>query len=123
MEFAVVAPFLFVMLLGMVEFGRVLTVHHVLTLAARTGAREAVLPGASCGSVESAADAVVDSAAIPMPAVSVACSSDPSATIPGTPIGVTVSVPMSGISTIGKMWFGPGHQVTATASMRKEGFE
>ena len=122
-EFAVVAPVLFVMLLGMVEFGRVLTVHHVLTLAARTGAREAVLPGASCASVQSVAQAVADSAAVPLPTVNVVCSTDPATAVPGTSVGVTVSVPMAGVSNIGKMWFPAGHQVSSTATMRKEGFE
>ena len=50
-EFAVVAPFIVVMLMGMLEFGRVMMVQQALTSAAREAAREATLPSATDNSV------------------------------------------------------------------------
>ena len=51
-EFAIVAPFLMLMLLGMIEFGRALTLKQSLTAAAREACREASLPGSTTSSVE-----------------------------------------------------------------------
>ncbi len=44
-EFALVIPFLLVMLVGIVEFGRAWNEHQVITDAARETARAASLPG------------------------------------------------------------------------------
>jgi Flp pilus assembly protein TadG len=45
-EFALVLPFLLVLLIGIVEFGRAWNQHQVITDAARETARRASLPGA-----------------------------------------------------------------------------
>ena len=58
-EFAVVAPFIVVMLMGMLEFGRVLMVQQALTSAAREAAREATLPSATDNSVANVAEQFV----------------------------------------------------------------
>lgn len=42
-EFAVVAPLIFLLLFGMVEFGRMLMVQQILTNASREGARRAII--------------------------------------------------------------------------------
>src|SRR5947199_10201023 len=52
-EFALLAPVLFMLILGMIEFGRVLMVAQLLTDAAREGGRQAVLAGAHAGKVTS----------------------------------------------------------------------
>lgn len=46
-EMAVVAPVIFLLVIGAVEFGRVMMVSNVLTAAAREGARVAIVPGGS----------------------------------------------------------------------------
>ena len=51
MEFAVVAPIFFLLILGMVEFGRMMMVQQVLTNASREGARIAVLDNTTTADV------------------------------------------------------------------------
>ncbi len=46
MEFAIVAPIFFMMIMGMLELGRAVMVQQVITNASREGARVAVLDGA-----------------------------------------------------------------------------
>lgn len=50
-EFALVAPALFLMILGMIEVGRGFMVAHMLENVARVGAREGTLPGASSNDI------------------------------------------------------------------------
>ena len=44
-EFAVVSPILFLMIFGMIEYGRMIMVQQILTSATREGARMAGLDG------------------------------------------------------------------------------
>src|SRR5438309_1281415 len=53
LEFAIISPFLFTLILGIIDFGRVMLVEQILTNAAREGARDAVLPGGSKSNVRS----------------------------------------------------------------------
>ena len=46
-EFAIVAPLFFLLVFGMVEFGRMVMIQQVLTNGSREGARKAVLDGAT----------------------------------------------------------------------------
>lgn len=48
-EFAIVAPFLFLFVFGIIEFGWAFYVHSELTNAAREGARYAAVHGDLCG--------------------------------------------------------------------------
>src|SRR5690606_472052 len=51
-EFALISPLFFLLILGMVEYGRLVMVQQILTNASREGARMAVLDGATKASVE-----------------------------------------------------------------------
>jgi Flp pilus assembly protein TadG len=53
-EFAVVAPVFILLVLGMLEYGRMIMVQQVITNASREGARRAVLDGATVESVTAA---------------------------------------------------------------------
>src|SRR3954467_14420170 len=64
MEFAIVASLLFVLLLGMIEFGRAMMVLNVVSNAARTGARAASLSSGSYSSATAAAGAALTAAGI-----------------------------------------------------------
>src|SRR5947209_283568 len=54
-EFAIVAPLLVSLVLGLIEFGRVLMVEQILTNAAREGCRTAVLDGSTTSDTSSGA--------------------------------------------------------------------
>ena len=53
-EFAVVAPVFFLMVLGMIEYGRMVMVQQVITNASREGAGKAVLQGTTRSEVQAA---------------------------------------------------------------------
>src|SRR6266581_3486012 len=53
-EFAVVAPVFFLMVFGMIEYGRMVMVQQVITNASREGARVGVLDGATTADVTTA---------------------------------------------------------------------
>ena len=63
-EFALVAPLLVMLVLGMIEFGRMMMVEQILTNAAREGARKAVLPGVTKTQVESAVDSYLQNSSV-----------------------------------------------------------
>ena len=50
-EFAIIAPLLFMLVMGLFEFGRMMMVQEILTNGAREGARKAALPGATSSDV------------------------------------------------------------------------
>ena len=51
-EFAVVAPLLFLLILVIFEFGRMVMAHQILTNAAREGARRAILEQSTAAEVQ-----------------------------------------------------------------------
>jgi hypothetical protein len=51
LEFALLAPFLFILLLGLVDFARAVFYYNVTSSAAREGAREAILSYNQCSNV------------------------------------------------------------------------
>src|SRR6184192_1684252 len=61
-EFALLAPVLFMLVLGMIEFGRVLMVAQLLTDAAREGGRLAVVAGSNTDKVTSTVDSFLTNA-------------------------------------------------------------
>ena len=50
-EFAIVAPFLLLLLAGIIEFGQSFFIQHSLSTAARHGARAAIVDGSTSGQV------------------------------------------------------------------------
>lgn len=118
-EFAVVAPLLFLLVLGIIEFGRTLMVQEILTNAAREGARRAVLPGATRAEVEKLVQDYLDANLISGHSVQ---TTDPATAQAGTPVTVTVTVPYAQVSWLpaeAVQWM-KGKILTATAVMRKE---
>jgi Flp pilus assembly protein TadG len=63
-EFAIVLSLFLVMLFGILEVGRVIMVHQVITNAAREGARRAVVPGATDEQVQAIVDGYLGSAGV-----------------------------------------------------------
>lgn len=120
-EFAIVAPLFFLLVLGSIELGRALMVQQVLTNASRVGARDAVTLAGTSSSAVAAASSFANGASVG--GVQVAVSPDASAASAGDMISVTVTVPYNNVTWIPSPWFMNGKVLTATSVMRKEGFE
>ena len=124
-EFAIVAPLFFLLIFGMIEFGRAIMVQQVLTNASREGARVAVLDGStSAGAKQKVSDYL--SAAGITGATATVCDStgaevEPSTIGYGQSVTVNVQVPFSSVSWLPAPWFLTGStQLKATTVMRRE---
>lgn len=118
-EFAVVAPVLFLLILGMIEFGRMVMVQQILTNASREGARRAILEDATAPEVESSVSDYLTSTSVSGATVTVT----PGTLAPlgfGDPVRVTVSVPFSQVSWVPVPWFLGGVTLTGQSVMRAE---
>ena len=119
-EFAIVAPLFFMLVVGCIEFGRALMVQQVLTNASRVGARQAItLSGTQSEVISSTTDYAAGAS---VPGITVNVSPNPSVAEAGDMITVDVSVPFSNISLM-PPWFMSGTTLSASSVMRKEGFE
>jgi Flp pilus assembly protein TadG len=121
-ELAVVAPLLFLLIFGVVEFGRVVMVRQSLTNAARVGSRRAAL--ATTGSADDAEAAVYNYLQNVIPdageTVTVDVSPEELAGItPGTPITVQVAVSASEIRWLPGGFLNSG-QLSSQATQRRE---
>lgn len=119
-EFAIIAPLFFMMVLGCIEISRALMVQQVLVNASRVGAREATtLTGSASSAVTAASDYASGAAVV---GVAVAVSPDPAAASPGDLITVELSVDFLDVSWSPSPWFMTGQTLRASSVMRKEGF-
>lgn len=120
-EFAIVAPLFFLLVLGSIELGRALMVQQILTNASRVGARDAVTLSGTSSSAVTAATNFANGASVG--GVNVAVSPNPSTASAGDMISVTVTVPYNNVTWVPAPWFMGDKVLTATSVMRKEGFE
>lgn len=120
-EFAIVAPLFFLLIFGMIEYGRMVMVQQVITNASREGARRAVLDGATTSGVVAAVDEFLDSAAVNSGAVDVIVSPDPPEDAGyGGAVTVTVSVPFSKVSWLPSPMYLGSTTLQAKTTMRRE---
>jgi Flp pilus assembly protein TadG len=119
-EFAIVAPVFFMLVIGIVEVGRAMMVQQMLINASRVGARVA----ATLSGTQSAAVSAVNSYAtgVGIPGVSTSISPNPDTAAAGTAITVNASIPFANVSWMPAPWFMGGKTLTASTVMRKEGF-
>jgi len=127
-EFAIVAPIFFLMILGMLELGRAVMVQQIITNASREGARVAVLDGAQ--RVGSPADpGVIDSveryltnANINPDSASILINPDPPGDAGyGDPVTVTIDIPFSAVTWLPMpRYLVGGKTLSATTVMRRE---
>jgi Flp pilus assembly protein TadG len=118
LEFAAVAPVLFVLVFGMLEFGRMVMVQQMITNAAREGARIAIVPGSTTSSVTTAVSTYLTGASISGATTTV--SPEPSSATYGATITVTVSVPYTSVSWVPSPYFLGATTLTANCIMRTE---
>lgn len=120
-EFAVILPIFLTMLFGMVEFGRVLSVQHVVNSAAREGARVASLPGTDNVSVTTAVQAELNSAGLPLDSITFD-PPDITQADPNEPVTVSVVINYESVGWIQGYFPGlDGSSLQGTVIMRKEG--
>ncbi|MFN0016646.1 MAG: TadE/TadG family type IV pilus assembly protein [Pirellulaceae bacterium] len=120
-EFALVAPLFFLLVFGMIEFGRMVMVQQVITNASREGARKAVLDGASSSNVKSSVVTYMSNGGVTITTSNVTISpTDPTTAAAGDPVTVTVSLPFSQVSWLPSPMFLGSRQMTASTVMRRE---
>jgi len=120
-EFAVILPFFFTLIFGMVEFGRVLSVQHVVNSAAREGARVASLPGTDNATVTVAVQNELANAGLPLDSITFD-PPDITQASPNEPVTVSVIINYSSVGWIQGYFPGlNGSSLQGTVVMRKEG--
>ena len=121
-EFAIVAPVFFLLVFGMIEYGRMVMVQQILTNASREGARFAVVQSANnTSAVQDVVTDYLESASIGgSPTVSVDWpASDGSSS--SEPVTVTVSIPFGQVSWLpSPMFVDSSMPLTAVSVMRRE---
>jgi Flp pilus assembly protein TadG len=120
-EFAVIAPLFFLLVFGMIEFGRAVMVQQIITNASREGARYAVLDGSTDTDVRTKVVDYMQRAAITITPDRVAVTrTEPVVSDPGSAT-VTVSIPFSQVTWLPAPWFIPsGQPLSASTVMRRE---
>src|SRR5260370_27283093 len=105
-EFALVAPIMFMMVLGIFEFGRTCMVKELLTEAARRGCRQGIIEGTSTQQIQTAVTTFLTKAGINGESVCVSINDSPAGTVEAknqpayTELTVTVSVPAQSVSRL-----------------------
>lgn len=121
-EFAIVAPLFFLIVFGIIEFGRAIMVQQVLTNASREGARLAVLDSTTptASEVTSKVTDYLARAGISGAIVTIN-PTEPTSAKYGEPVTVTVKIPFGSVSWLpSPMFLGKTTQLTATSVMRRE---
>ena len=118
MEFAIVAPVMFMLMLATFEFGRAFMVMELLTEGARVGARYGVVDGTTTQQIQQQVVNYLTAVGIKGDSVNVQIAYD---TInPQHPdVNVTVTVPISDISWVPNPLFTSG-TLTGKFTMRQE---
>ena len=118
-EFAIIAPVFFLLVFGMIEFGRMVMVQQVITNASREGARVAVLDGATTTEIENTVNSYLASGSISGADVQVD-PNPPSNAGYGEPVTVTVTVGFDEVSWLPTPMFLGSTELTASTVMRRE---
>jgi Flp pilus assembly protein TadG len=123
-EFAIVAPVFFILVFGMIEYGRMVMVQQVITNAAREGARVGVLDGSAYADVQTAVNNYLIAAKIPTGSTTITVTPNPpSSQTTGNPVTVTVAIPFKNVSWLPTPLYLGSTTLSATAVMRREGVQ
>jgi Flp pilus assembly protein TadG len=123
-EFALVAPIFFVVVMGLIEIGRACMVTELLTEAARRGCRAGVIEGTSSSSIQSAATDYLTSVGINGESADVyvndvlADNTNIKAMPAYTEITVVVTVPISNVTWTPIRWV--NNALSGQYTMRRE---
>lgn len=116
-EFALIAPLLFLLIFGIIEFGQVFYVQLVLTNASREGCREACLDGSSLQTSQHATRDYLS--AFDLDNATIDIDPDPAEAGFRDTVTVTVSYPFAEACWLGQPFFVKG-ELTATSTMRTD---
>jgi len=117
-EFALCLPILLLLVFSIIELGRALMVHQILTNGAREGARLAVIPGSTDAQVFDKIDTYMNNAGIS--GFSRTVTPSIASASPGDQLTVDVSVPFNQVSW-GTNWLGiDAATLSSSVIMRKE---
>lgn len=120
-EFAVVAPVFFLLVFGMIEYGRMVMVQQIIVNSAREGCRAAVLDGSTTAGVKTQAITAMAAGNITITTTNVTVSPDPPSNAAfGDPVTVTVTVPFNQVSWLPSPMYLGGKSMTASTTMRRE---
>lgn len=121
-ELALVAPLFFLILFGLIEFGRCIMVQQLLTNASREGARRAVLDGTTTSDVQQTVSDFLTNAHI-SGATTTVTPDPPSSAGSGAPVSVTVAVDFRDVSWLPVPRYLGAATLSATSVMRRESVE
>jgi Flp pilus assembly protein TadG len=105
-EFAIVSPIMFLLVMGIIELARVYMVSELITEAARKGCRAAIIEGSSSTQIKAAATNCLAIVGISAETVNISVndapldSVDPQSMPINTEITVVVKVPVSSVSWV-----------------------
>lgn len=119
-EFAVVVPIFFLMVFGMIEFGRMVMVHQMLAGAAREGARQAIVNGATAGDVEQTVRNYLTSTSVDGQEASVSVTPDPATANTGEAVTVQTGIEFEKVSWLPAPFFLQDLTLNAASTMRHE---
>ena len=119
MEFAIVAPVFFLLVFGMIEFGRMVMVQQILTNASREGARKAVLDGVSDSDVQASVQEYLANSSISGATVSIT-TQPPTEPDTAESRTVTVTIPFSRVSWLPSPMYLGDTTLRASTTMRRE---
>jgi Flp pilus assembly protein TadG len=115
-----VAPLFFLLIFGMIEFGRMIMVQQLLVAASREGGREAMLDGTTSNAVITRVRDYLTNTSIDGAAATVTVTPDPASAETGTEVTVTVSIPFENVSWFADPWYLDGVNLRAACVMRHE---
>lgn len=118
-EFAIIAPVFFLLVMGMIEYGRMVMVQQVLTNASREGCRMGVLDGTTAADVTTMINSYMTAARINGATVTMN-PNPPSSAGYGQSVTVTVSVPFNQVSWLPSPMYLGGQTLSASTVMRRE---
>ena len=119
MEFALVAPVFFLLVFGMIEYGRMVMVQQILTNASREGARRAIIESSTASEVASIVANYLAATSVSGATWNVE-PGELTSVGAGDPVTVTVSVPYDQVSWLPTPQRLGGVQLHGASTMRAE---
>jgi Flp pilus assembly protein TadG len=122
-EFAVVASLLFVLILGIIEFGRAMMVLELLNNAARNGVRVGCLAGSANTDVGSAVTSALSGAGFSGTTNTIKVNgtvADVNTAVSGDAVTVIVQVPYNNVTWLPTSMFLAGRTLGSNVTMRHE---